>query len=227
MDNQTKVIFILLAIVLILSIIMGLKIAGVIKPSQKPKKTVEEQNVIDEKTDEIEIEESYNNNLFLKILRFIIMHLNLIGFGIVIFTSIGSAKLYKKINMPDWAINFYYMYPIIALVMGFMPRIIEIILSSFVGLTALSCICKFFGCLEMSEWWPLAGIAGTLLILLGLGKGVIKIFLIIGILLILSYVYAHVVSSIRLARKEDRGIGFTIGLILLPTIFKPILGYLK
>jgi hypothetical protein len=119
------------------------------------------------------------------------------------------------------------MYPIIALVMGFMPRIIEIILSSFVGLTALSCICKFFGCLEMSEWWPLAGIAGTLLILLGLGKGVIKIFLIIGILLILSYVYAHVVSSIRLARKEDRGIGFTIGLILLPTIFKPILGYLK
>ena len=47
MDNQTKVIFTLLAIVLILTIIFGLKITGVIKPAEKSKEIVKEQNVID------------------------------------------------------------------------------------------------------------------------------------------------------------------------------------
>lgn len=230
MDNQTKVIFTLLAIVLILAIIFGLKITGVIKPAEKSKEIVKEQNVIDEKTNEVEISKIYNENFLNSILGFIIKYQKLISFvifAITVFTSIGLAKLYKKFSMPDWAINFNYMYPIIVLIMGFTQGIIRNILSLFVSLTALSCISKFFGCLEMSEWWPLSMALGLIVTIIGLIRGGINIISIIGILLILLYIYAHIISCIKLADETDRGIGFTIGLIILPSIFKPILGYLK
>ena len=129
--------------------------------------------------------------------------------------------------MPDWAINFNYMYPIIVLIMGFTGGIIRNILSLYIGLTALSCTSKFFGCLEMSEWWPLSIALGLIVTIIGLGIGGINIVLIIGILLILLYIYAHIISCIKLANETDKGMGFAIGLILLPLIFKPILGYLK
>ena len=53
----------------------------------------------------------------------------------------------------------------------------------------------------------------------------INIWIIIGIFLILAYLYAHVITSIRLAKEFDKGILFTIMLILLPGIFQPVLGF--
>ena len=154
---------------------------------------------------------------------------SIISFIVSVILAIGLAKLYRKIDMPDWTVGFQYAYPIITLVLGFGKGFIVGLISFVIGLMAISVLCYFFQALGMSKWWPLALIAGIILLAIGIAQSLFgtSIWLIVGIILILMYGYAHIISSIRLAEKFDKGIMYKILLIILPGIFQPVLGFEK
>lgn len=228
MDKQTKIIFILLVIIAILAIIFGLKVAGVIKPAEK-----EATNVIEE-NNTMQIEKEKNKSTInslrknqINLLRFFKVYgtiISIIMFVLNMVLAVGAARLYRKINMPEFAVMFQYFFPIINLILGFGRGFISNLIGLIVAIIYLDCVCCFFGALGMSKWWPLAGVLGIILVAIGLFY---MFWLIIGIILLLMYLYAHIISSIRLAKKFDKGILFTVLLILLPAIFQPVLGFEK
>lgn len=225
MDNQTKIIFVLLAIILVLVGIFVLKATGVIKPAEK-----EIVNVLDTS------EEVKNNekemlkkdisfsiklyNLIEKYAKTIIIVICILN----IILAIGMAKLYSKIDMPDWAISFQYIYPIINILLSFGGGTIVKIIELIISLISLSCLCCFFGCLNMSQWWPLSIILGIVFITIS-AVAENSILLIVGIVLVLLYLYVHIISSIKLVKLFDKGIAFLLLLIILPGIFQPVLGF--
>ena len=228
MDNQTKVILGLLVLIAILIGIFTLKVTGVIKPSEKEPVKTEDIHEIQEAKETENFIFSNEKNFIIKVLGFFTMYaiaITIIMFIVNMVLAIGEAKLYRKISMPDWAISFQYVYPVINLILGFGNGIVVNIIKIVIALVSLSCLCEFFGCLGMSKWWPLSMAVGLILTIIGIFKLGINIWIIIGIFLILAYLYAHVVTSIRLAKKFDKGILFTIMLILLPGIFQPVLGF--
>lgn len=225
MDNQTKIIFVLLAVILVLVGIFVLKITGVIKPAEK-----ENVNIIETsekvKNNEKEILKK-DISFSIKLYDFIEKYAKTIIIVICILNiilAIGMAKLYSKIDMPDWAVSFQYIYPIINILLSFAGGMIVSIIELILSLISLSCLCCFFGCLNMSKWWPLSIILGIVFISISV---VIEseIWLILGIVLILLYLYAHIISSIKLAKTFDKGIAFLLLLIILPGIFQPVLGF--
>lgn len=216
MDNQTKIILGLLILIAILVGIFALKITGVIKPVKK---------VELEETQEIEeVKESFIIKLISFVMTYIIA-ITIVMFIINMILAIGEAKLYRKIGMPDWTISFEYIYPVTNLILGFVHGTVANIISGVMGLLSILCLCKFLECLEVPKWWLLSLTAGLILAVIGIIKSGINILLIMGIILILAYFYAHVIASIRLARKFDKGILFTVLLIILPGIFQPVLGF--
>lgn len=224
MDSQTKIIMGLLILIAILVGVFVLKVTGVIKPADKVK--IEET----QKTEETEEIKKVKESFIMKLISFITM--NIIVIIIIVFIinmilSIGEAKLYRKIGMPDWTISFKYIDPIVTLIFGFMPRIISNGIESILGILSFYCLCKFFGCLGVSKWWPLAFVAGLILSIIGIFRSGINILLIMGIILLIAYLYAHIITSIRLAKEFDKGKLFTILLIIFPSIFQPVLGYQK
>lgn len=252
MDKQTKIIFVLLTIILILSIIMGLKIAGVIKPAEIKLEDTEETEKVQEtqkieKIDKFEENESVKNDSFkIKLLMFLIQNIMTIIIIISLLfmvLKIGKAKLYRKIDMPNWAVYFQYAYLFLNLLIGVnLGAIINVILVIVFKLITVASLCEYFERLQMPKWWPICLLSGEIFILkekeilisaiLNVIRGTsqnvnINIWIILGIGLILSYLYAHVVSSIRLAKQFDRGIVFTILLIMFPTIFQAVLGFQK
>ena len=228
MDNQTKIIFALLAVIAILIGIFILKVTGVIKPAEK-----EQVNIVEgvEEKEELTFT-TYDESFITKLLGFATMYATIIVvimFIVNMVLSIGLAKLYSKINMPDWAISFQYAYPIINLILGFGNGFITNIIEFIISLISLSCLCKYFECMGMSQWWPGAMFVGIILFIIGGMQSIynINIWFIIGIIMLLLYVCAYIISNIRLAKRFEKGICFTILLVILPGIFQPVLGFEK
>lgn len=225
MENQTKIILGLLAAILILAIILGLKVAGVIKPKEK-----EQTNKISEvNLEDDEIVPNYERNIgfvekIAKLLNTYGKAIAVIQFIIGLVLSIGIAKLYDKLGMPSFTVIFQYAYPVINLVVGLGEGAIVNAIEFVISLIVLWCLGEFFGSLGMSKVWPLSLAFG--IIVVTVGTSIFSTFImLLGILLILMFVYAHVVSSIKLAKRNDKGILYTIGLILIPNVFKAILGF--
>ena len=216
MDNQTKIILGLLILIAILVGIFALKITGVIKPVKKVK--LEETQEIEE------VKESFIMKLISFVITYIIA-ITIVMFIINMILAIGEAKLYRKIGMPDWTVSFKYIYPVTNLILGFVHGTVANIISGVMGLVSILCLCKFLECMEVPKWWLLSLTAGLILAIIGIIKSGINILLIMGIILILAYLYAHVIASIRLAQKFDKGILFTVLLVILPGIFQPVLGF--
>lgn len=234
MDIQTKIIFVLLALVLILSIVFGLKISGVLRPEQKKLESVTEgKNTIQINNDN-EIKPNYEERISYKykLLEFFTIHLTTIGiisFVLNMVLAIGAARLYRRINMPDWTVTFQYIYPVINLIIGLGKGFIVGLIGFVIGVMSLASLCCFFDSLGMSKWWPLTIIAGIISSGIGIAQSFFttSIWLILGIVLLIMYGCAHVISSIKLSKRFHKGILYTILLILLPGIFQPILGYQK
>jgi hypothetical protein len=231
MDNQTRVIFALLILIAILGTVFILKVTGIIKPSEKEDINIVETVNIAENSEEIKKYEkdmlkkdiSFTIKLYGFIVKYATM-IKIIIFILNIIFAIGMAKLYRKINMPDWAISFQYIYPIINILLGSGGGIIVKTIQLIIALISLSCLCCFFECLNMSKWWPLSIILGIVLMAISFIMDS-KIWMILGIILIISFMYAHIISCVRLSKEFNKGIAFLILLIILPGIFQPILGY--
>lgn len=229
MENQTKIILGLLSVILILAIIFGLKVTGIIKPSKKePTNKISKNEIIDIK-DKNEFVTNYERNIsfkekLVKILNVYGKTISIILFIINIILSIGIAKLYDKLGMPSFAVVFQYAYPVINLVVGLGEGFIVNSIGFLISLIALWCSCEFFGSLGMSRAWPLSVVLG--IIVVAVGASLLSTFImLLGILLILMFVYAHIVSSINLAKRNNKGLLYTMGLILIPNLFKAILGF--
>ena len=220
MDNQTKVIFALLILIAILGTIFVLKVTGIIKPAQKENIVIEEvveEEIYSENVEfswELSIKEQSKIEKKAKRIVGIIIIL-------LIAINIGIAKLYRKIGMPNWTVNYQYIYifiptglaviatksEILAIIMGLITAILSLVVSS-----------HYFNAVGMPKLWAMVPLCSILSIL-----GTAGSILVLG--LWIAYLIAFIISNIRLAQMFNKGIGFTIGLAILPFVFQPILGY--
>lgn len=250
MDNQTKVILGLLAIILILAVVFGLKLAGIIKPD-KSSKVIEEsmnklENVVTEQEinlekDEIIIDYGENNtdNKTSKTSKFnmttiLEWYINFISkyriaiFVITIILNIGISMMYRKIGMPMWTIVLQIVSPILSLLNLHKYITLTISIFEFISVVMLFKLLDAFS-IELGERRNIVIGASTILGILIL---IISKFNIIGTALTMVSLFVvalaimfHIKMSLNLGESFNKGKGFKLGLILLPGIFQSILGY--
>lgn len=254
MDNQTKIIIGLLILVVILTGVFFLKITGKIETT-KSKETKMEENIIDkensnqkdwEKNQENiessenvydskqnnkkdkEISQSNSDRLYINIewYRSFAKKYSIIIFIITIFINLGVAKMYIKIGMPTWTVALQIISPFIALININSIQIFINILKfvSFVLLyKKLDAFRVELGSYKIAFIGAMALIAIILLIIL---KNIVyALFCTVGILMAILVMMFHIKMCLNLANNFDKGKGFKLGLIFLPTIFQSILGY--
>lgn len=207
MNSQSKIIIVLLAIILLATIILVLKTTGVIKPAPK------DFSVLETKSENI-MSESKVMNVLLQRLLFTILYIKTMGIFILAITSaisialsIGMYKLYQKLSVSGMAVLLSLSMPIILCLTMFLHPVISGILGAIVGIASFITFMHYFEALDMSKY--------------------ILFVLFIPVIGWIIVVVQYIRSNIRLAEMFDKGIGFKIGLILLPSIFQPILGYQK
>lgn len=254
MDNQTKVIMGLLAIILILAIVFGLKITGIIKPAEKNEVTEESinkiENVITEQEsdldkDEIIIidydsEKDTDNNTSMEsrldIATILDWYINftikykIAVFVITIILNIGIAMMYRKIGMPMWTIILQIVSPILSLLN--LHKYITLIISIFqlVSVITLFKLLDAFS-IELGERKNIFIGASAVIGVIAL---IVTKFSILGTAMIMTGLFVatlilmfHIKMCFNLAGNFNKGKGFKLGLILLPGIFQAILGYQK
>lgn len=240
MDNQTKVIFGLIALVAILAGIFILKATGVIKPLEK--------NI--EKNETTKIEKNFNKksnkyetkmNLKYSLNKFFFKHPTLVAivfYIVVIVVSIGIGKLYKKLSMPEWTSIYQYLYPFIMLASTFLPGLLQTIVNVILNITEIYILSYYFESIGMSRYWPMGTIIVFLMVQFGNvvswfsnsfnGSNIVgeKFWTIIGIIVIVAFIVAYIIANIRVADKLKKNNAFKVGMAILPFIFQPILGFM-
>ena len=165
--------------------------------------------------------------------------ISIISFGIGMVLCVGASKLYKKMGSPDYITKLMIIYPIvnlaISLIFGSIPALsrLSVIQSiwSLVGLVvAIGMLYYYYLDLDMSGAWAIAAPASILILVIGMGLGdrispILYILVPVGIVGIIAAIVAHVKASLKIADMFSKGIIFKVGLILLPFIFQPILGF--
>ena len=249
MDNQTKVIVGLLVLILILACVFGLKLTGVIKPSEKNQTTeeltnklenveIEQENKID-KQEIIYRKNTTENNSSRKMdfdIRETIMRYNafVIKYGIVIFVimmalNIGIAKMYSKIGMPTWAIILQVISPFLSLInISILTSIINIL--NFASAIILFKLLDAFS-IELGENKKIfIGVSSIVLIIILIISKFNIIFAatsMVSLFVVVLIVMFHIKMCLNLGESFNKSKGFKLGLILLPGIFQAILGYQK
>lgn len=248
MDNQTKVIMGLLAVILVLAIIFGLKITGIIKPAEE-NEVIEEQsinkleNVVNEQetnSDKNEIIIDYkenntynkrNENFIYGMLRWYIsfaIKYSIVIFAITIILNIGIAILYKKIGMPMWTIVLQIVSPILSLLNlhEYITLIISIL--QLVSVITLFKLLDAFS-IELGNYKNIfigAGVViGTIILIITKFNIIGTAMIIVGLFIAALIVMFHIKMCLNLAENFNKGKGFKLGLILLPGVFQAILGY--
>ena len=230
MDKQTKIIFCLLGLVLILAIVFGLKVTGIIKSTENPKV---ETNVVETQDIKGNINENKLANLA-TIQGFIygfayghLIFISIVISVISIITNIGIAKLYKKMDMPLWTSTLYYIYPFITILFNDIIKVNTNILNWILNILILWSFAYYFEQLGMSKYWPLLPIVASVF-------GVLMAFLampMLGLTLsvgsYIAYIIAYIISNIKLGNTFGKSKAFIVGLAILPFIFRPILDYQK
>lgn len=125
--------------------------------------------------------------------------------------NIGICKLYTKLNFPSYVIKIYFLVPILGVISILLPSILPVIFSVLSFLVALVASWYYFKAVGMSSWWAIVPLSG--------------IIPIIGIVGIISFYIAFIISNIRLGKMFQKSKFFIVGLALFPFIFQPILGY--
>ena len=255
MDNQTKIIFLLLALMVILTGIFVLKITGVIKPKPVEIKEVEEvkeEQKVQEDKGFKDYSNNYNNDYKYKsnfkykeeslsdtILTFVFMHMILVRivvFFIVVIVNIGVAKLYEKLSMPTWCINMQYISPFISFITAI--PVVGGIISIIIVILQIATLAYYFESVGMSKMWAICPIVSFIILSIGIATSLsVSLFTssttpdtgellsIIGMFLLLISGIAYIIATIRVGERMNKGTLFIIFLVLFPFIFQPILGY--
>lgn len=226
--GEVNLFIVLITIIIIASIILALKITGVIKT--EPTKVVEEDynytNLEYEYGDEYKSDyKTDNNESFLTVINtmrnmsiVVVIFVYLIGIGL----NIGICMLYAKLGIPSYIVKFNFIWPILSVVSNFLPGGLRTIVSLISLIMGIAGLYYYFKAVGMSGWWAILPFASAILVLLAvLSSGL----MILAIIVVLSSIIAYVISNIRLARIFRKGTLFTVGLAILPFIFQPILGF--
>lgn len=245
MDRQTKIIFVLLALILIATVFLILKITGVIKPVEiEPIKnnineTSEDNSINTTNTtrNRTSYRTTYEDDFTTKLLVFMVLHATAIRIGIFILSviiNIGIAKLYRKLMMPEWCVFMQYITPLLSFTTSI--PIIGGILSLIIAILQIIILAYFFGSVGMSKLWAICPTVSIIVISIGVVKsaslfsrsstGAGSIYTIIGMLSLLAFAVAYIIANIRVGKRLDRGTAFIVGLAILPFVFQPILGYI-
>ena len=208
--KENKIFIVLIIIILLFGGILALKVTGVIKP--KPIDYSEETiSKYDNDMEEIDKNKEGNTAIggarkfFYKIITANIMAIgiaiSIIGIGL----KIGTAKLYAKLGMPSWTVKYALITAFSVLILALLPTPIDIIFNAVTMILSMVVLGYYFKALEMSTWTP-----------------VLILIPVAGIIIVLV---EYIISNIRLGKMFDKGVLFTIGLVILPGLFQPILGY--
>ena len=147
---------------------------------------------------------------------------------ITMILNIGIAMMYRKIGMPMWTIILQIVSPILSLLN--MHRYITLTISIFEFISAIMLL-KLLDAfsIELGERKNIVIGASAVILTIIL---IVSKFNIIGTALTMVSLFVaalilmfHIKMSLNLAESFDKGIGFKIGLILLPGVFQAILGY--
>ena len=232
MNNRggINLIGILLIIITIAGIILLLKITGILAPKENTT-NINISNYISSvsNTGGIALDDSkntyYKSNstydtirgwadsllIWLKVLAGFLIFMAII----CIFIDIGIFMLYRKLQIPLWAILMLILSPIIlnfaTSFLGVLALILEIVLIT-VGRYF------YFKAVGMSGNWAF------LILLIAISSVTIQILVLV---FAVVYIIAYIISNIRIAQIFNRGLGFTVGLVFLPHVFQAILGYIK
>ena len=151
----------------------------------------------------------------------------------VIIESVGIAKMYEKLGMPGWTKTVQILYPILVIINSFVKIGLIISIVEFIRFLALLILYKVLGCerVELKSIMPIIaiilGIVGIVcLFIIKAGIFISLIYLAIIFIIIVAFAF-YIKLCKHLAEHFDKGKGFEIGLIILPSIFQPILGYMK
>ena len=248
MDNQTKTIIGLLALILILAIVFGLKVTGIIKPNEKSQ-VIEKQsinkleNVVNEQetnSDKNEFIIDYkenntynkrNKNFIYEILMWynsFAIKYKIIIFVITMILNIGIAIMYSKIGMPMWTIILQIASPILSLLN--LHEYITLIISIFqlVSVITLFKLLDAFS-IELGERKNIligaSAVIGIIILIVSKFNIIYTALTMVSLFVVSLIVMFHIKMCLNLAENFNKGKGFKLGLILLPGVFQAILGY--
>ena len=242
MDNQTKVVFALLALIAVLAVVFVLKVTGVIKPAKN--NILIEEEAQERQLDETEkiVTDYYDNlNKTRKISRAALkiteVVSTIIAFVLSMVVSIGIGKLYKKLSMPNWCAVMCYIFPIISITRAI--PIIGIFISIALLILEIATFAYYFESVGMSKAWAILPVASLLLYIIAISTmfsgGIFAttaetsggfFFAILALMLLLVFAIAYIIADVKVGNLLEMSSGFIVGMVLLPVIFKPILGYM-
>jgi len=228
MDNQTKIIIGLVVLVIVLAGIFFLKSTGKIRTTEKEKIKTEENIIENKETLQSSADSQSSADIYMiaKKTNSFTKKYSIIISIIIIILNIGIAKLYTKIGMPMWTVVLQIVSPILSLIN---VSIIETIISilNFVSSILLFKTLDAFQ-VELGEYKTLliTATAFIAVIMFIVTKSILYTISLTGILLlIIIAIIFHIKMCSNLADEFNKGKGFKLGLIILPTIFQAILGY--
>ncbi len=242
MDYQTKTIFVLLALIAVLTGIFVLKLTGVIKPAER-KEEINNSNTIynfdNAKNNDIDreaIKEQYfseynSKNSFIGsfylMLSSYLIFIRILIFIVNIVINIGIGKLYRKLSMPDWCVYMQYIAPALNITTSI--PIIGGLISLIIGILEIVTLAYYFESAEMSKLWAICPIITLLIFAFGvvISLAGVSFWLFIAYMLIILFGIAYIIANIRIADKLNKGTLFKVGIAILPFIFQPILGFMK
>lgn len=228
MDNQTKIIIGLVVLVIVLAGIFFLKSTGKIRTTEKEKIKTEENIIENKETLQSSAGSQSSADIYMiaKKTNSFTKKYSIIISIIIIILNIGIAKLYTKIGMPMWTVVLQIVSPILTLIN---VSIIETVISilNFVSFILLFKTLDAFR-VELGEYKTLliTATAFIAVIMFIVTKSILYTISLTGILLlIIIAIIFHIKMCSNLADEFNKGKGFKLGLIILPTIFQAILGY--
>lgn len=228
MDNQTKIIIGLVVLVIVLAGIFFLKSTGKIRTTEKEKIKTEENIIENKETLQSSADSQSSADIYMiaKKTNSFTKKYSIIISIIIIILNIGIAKLYTKIGMPMWTVVLQIVSPILTLIN---VSIIETVISilNFVSSILLFKTLDAFR-IELGEYKTLliTATAFIAVIMFIVTKSILYTISLTGILLlIIIAIIFHIKMCSNLADEFNKGKGFKLGLIILPTIFQAILGY--
>jgi len=252
MNNQNKLIILLLIVILLATFVLILKKTGIIKVKQPTISTQyinEIENTVNNTsnsnsnnslTTEELIQKEYQEFLKQEIEKEeeelreykkrqketnFKVKLAIIGIGILILgITIGISKLYKELGISDLISSFPIIINILFIIValfassssssGFL-MVLAVIIAIIVSLMFLACECSYLKALGFSPAWAFISFVGIIPVI---GK-------FLSIIASIAYIIISILACCKLADLFGKGILFKLGLIFLPFIFFPILGY--
>lgn len=234
-------IVILLVIIIVAGIILSLKIFGVIKPSEKESTINNDVYVAEEDNNDRENVYSYDDYEDTEpiVKRGTVggsIALNVILIIIVFVLSLGTSKLYRKLELPNYIVTFTLIYPLLSIIANWTNGWLKTIIEFIFAILGILSMYHYFKAVEMPGFLSILLFAAGFILPIGISKlftaslfggrpWLGALITVVGIVMILAWIIAYIISNKKLGEMFNKSLPFTVGLCILPFIFQPILGF--